>query len=550
MVLLACAALLLRTAVAAKPGLWCDEIFSLAMATGHSLEHPGGTAAPELGDFVEPRGVEPAGWYRRYVEHEHPPAGFARVVRAVQLSDTSPPLYYLLLAFWQRIVGGSDAALRLFSTTCAMLALGFLWSLAYRLGGRRAAFVAVLIFGLAPPAVYYAAEGRMYALTWVFGLGLAHATLRLTSVGNRGAGAALAWVLIAVGGLLTHYFFAFVWLATTAWLLLFGRGQRARVIAMAAVVGLLVLPWYARVPASLAAWRVTAGWLDTPLGVGELASGFARLAASPLNGFGVWGGMPVTMRVQAVLIAVLAVGIVRHGFRPLLASERLLPIFWVVASVMGPILFDVLRGTATSHHDRYALPGLPAAVLVFALAIDHVYRPVGLVVLIGTLVAWVPGLRGTVVGPSRWFQPFPTIAERLEGWTAPEDLVIVSSIPSGVIALARYVDPRTPMASWVQALGNRRMPDDAEALTEGRCRVAFVAVHDLGVRAPVEQWLRERATATAEDVIVEDPRVHTVITYFTLPGRDGRCAERSSGTRTPAPSRLGTARRPERHSAG
>ena len=28
-----------RTALALRPGLWIDEIFSLAMATGHSLEH-------------------------------------------------------------------------------------------------------------------------------------------------------------------------------------------------------------------------------------------------------------------------------------------------------------------------------------------------------------------------------------------------------------------------------------------------------------------------------------------------------------------------------
>ena len=535
--------------MALKPGLWCDEIFSLAIATGHSLEHPAATAEPGLGDFVEPRGAEPAGWYRRYVEHDDPPAGFARVLRAVLLSDTSPPLYYLALDLWQRVAGGSDAALRLFSTACALLSLGLLWSLAYRLAGRRAAFLAALIFSVAPPAVYYAAEGRMYALTWLFGLALVRTTLAMAHDG-RGVGPVVAWILISAGGLLTHYFFAFVCIAAMVWLLLYGRGQRARAIAMAAVVGLLVLPWYVRVPASLRAWRVTAGWLDTPLDAAGLASGFVRLAASSLNSYGVWGGLLVTMRVQAVLIAVLALALVRRGLRPLLAPERLLPIFWLVASVLGPLVFDVLRGTATSHQDRYALPGLPAAILVFALAIDHVFRPAGVAVLLGTFLAWIPGLVDMAVGPSRWWQPFPIIAQRLEGWTAPDDLVIVSSIPSGVIAVARYVDPRTPVAAWVQALGNRKMPDDAEALTDGRCRVAFVAVHDLGVRAPVDSWLRARATTVATDVIVEEPAVHTEITYFTLPGRDGRCADRSPPSRTPASNGPGTARPPERRSGG
>ncbi len=47
-------AAILRIAVAGRSGLWADEIFSLAMATGHSLEHPAAAAQPKQGDFVEP----------------------------------------------------------------------------------------------------------------------------------------------------------------------------------------------------------------------------------------------------------------------------------------------------------------------------------------------------------------------------------------------------------------------------------------------------------------------------------------------------------------
>ena len=124
----------LRIGLAVQPGLWCDEIFSLAMATGHSLEHPATVAKPALGDFVEPAGVVPAAEFRRYLQHETPPAGFARVVRAVALSDTSPPLYYLLLDHWQRVAGSTDAALRFFSVACALAALPLLWRVAAEIG--------------------------------------------------------------------------------------------------------------------------------------------------------------------------------------------------------------------------------------------------------------------------------------------------------------------------------------------------------------------------------------------------------------------------------
>jgi len=44
----------LQVVIASRSGLWADEIYSLAYATGHSLEHPAATADPQRGDFVEP----------------------------------------------------------------------------------------------------------------------------------------------------------------------------------------------------------------------------------------------------------------------------------------------------------------------------------------------------------------------------------------------------------------------------------------------------------------------------------------------------------------
>src|SRR2546427_11726189 len=50
--LLVSAATLLRLLLALHPGLWADEVFSLAMATGHSLEHPANAANPALATML------------------------------------------------------------------------------------------------------------------------------------------------------------------------------------------------------------------------------------------------------------------------------------------------------------------------------------------------------------------------------------------------------------------------------------------------------------------------------------------------------------------
>jgi hypothetical protein len=89
-------------------GLWTDEFFSLAMATGHSLEHPASVADPSQGDYIEPPApLLPSQW-RRLMEHDSPPASVGRVIRAVKLFDTNPPLYYVGLWAWTRIFGTSD----------------------------------------------------------------------------------------------------------------------------------------------------------------------------------------------------------------------------------------------------------------------------------------------------------------------------------------------------------------------------------------------------------------------------------------------------------
>src|SRR5262245_26999069 len=118
-----CVAALLDVAVATRGGLWMDEIFSLAIATGHSLDHPAYLADPKQGDFVEPEHPVPADEFRRYLKHEDPPCGLGRVIRAVALSGGAPPLYYLLLYVWTMALGTSDIVLRLFSITCSLACL-------------------------------------------------------------------------------------------------------------------------------------------------------------------------------------------------------------------------------------------------------------------------------------------------------------------------------------------------------------------------------------------------------------------------------------------
>ena len=84
----------------------------------------------------------------------------------------------------------------------------------------------------------------------------------------------------------------------------------------------------------------------------------------------------------------------------------------------------------------------------------------------------------------------PRIAEFVSSEATPSDLVLVHSIPSGVLGIARYANPSLNITSWVQQLGNRKVPDSLLALGRGRSRLLYVKVHQLNEPAPEEEWLR------------------------------------------------------------
>jgi hypothetical protein len=85
------------------------------------------------------------------------------------------------------------------------------------------------------------------------------------------------------------------------------------------------------------------------------------------------------------------------------------------------------------------------------------------------------------------------LAARLEAWAGPGDVVLVRSIPSGVVGLSRYLRSDIPVVAWVTQLGTRRVPADLERILRGRRRAALLTVHALGAADPVEPWLREHA---------------------------------------------------------
>lgn len=124
--------------------------------------------------------------------------------------DQHPPLYYMLLHFWIRLVGDGPVAVRLLSALLSTLAIPAVYCLGRRLLGPAAGVLAALILALSPFHVRFAQETRMYALLT---LNVSLALLALTHL-RRGPqsgvapGIARAWigyVVFTAATMLTHH---------------------------------------------------------------------------------------------------------------------------------------------------------------------------------------------------------------------------------------------------------------------------------------------------------------------------------------------------------
>jgi 4-amino-4-deoxy-L-arabinose transferase-like glycosyltransferase len=81
----------------------------------------------------------------------------------IRLTENRPPLYYLALWVWARIIGYSEWGMRFFSVAAILLATAVAFRLAHDLISRRTALLAALLIATAPTLLWHGRMIRGYA---------------------------------------------------------------------------------------------------------------------------------------------------------------------------------------------------------------------------------------------------------------------------------------------------------------------------------------------------------------------------------------------------
>jgi hypothetical protein len=160
--------------------------------------------------------------------------------------DGSPPLFYVLLHFWDRAFGTSQVATHLLPYTISLAVVVAAWWSARRLFGRTVGLFAALLAATSPFLNWYATETRMYPL--VVGLGMVGVACAARAAVRREARDFAFAVVAFIALLYTHdwslYLFALTVVALVAWAAYRRDGTLLRWTAFGAfLVALAYLPW-------------------------------------------------------------------------------------------------------------------------------------------------------------------------------------------------------------------------------------------------------------------------------------------------------------------
>jgi Dolichyl-phosphate-mannose-protein mannosyltransferase len=110
---------------------------------------------------------------------------FMAMLQNIYTDDNHPPLHHILLWLDIRLVGDSELALRLPSVVFGALLVPMLFITGRALFGRRVGAIAAAVGAVAPIAVWYGQEARMYSQFMLLSLVSVYALIRILRTGEK-----------------------------------------------------------------------------------------------------------------------------------------------------------------------------------------------------------------------------------------------------------------------------------------------------------------------------------------------------------------------------
>ncbi len=345
------------------------------------------------------------------------PGSFFHMLSEVKLSESNPPLYYVIAWGWAKVFGLGEVGLRSLSALFGAATVPVAYFIGRELSGKRTGLITAAIVAVNPMLIWYSQEARAYALLIFFAaLSFLFFVRVLRSAENRDL---TLWSLASIGALTSHYFAFFPVAIEAVWLLYVLRAEWRRV---AVAVGVIVLVGLALIPLLVAQINPEhVGWIEHSSLLGRIGETFASftigetghvIGEPPRNKFAV---IPVIL-----ILAAFALLMLRGSER----EKRSAGVGLIVG--LGVIVLAAIAAVLGKDYvvERNLLPALipiaAAAAVGFASARA---RSIGLILATVLLAYWVAFDVYVTQTPSLQRPDLRKIAQELGPPTIPRAIV-------------------------------------------------------------------------------------------------------------------------------
>jgi mannosyltransferase len=171
------------------------------------------------------------------------PGSFGDMLHAVRVSESNPPLYYVLAWGWAKAFGTDEVGLRTLTALFGTATVPLAYCIGAELASRRAGLIAAALVAVSPMLIWYSQEARSYAILVFFCAASLLFFARALRT-RRGRDLSL-WALASALALCSHYFAVFAVGIEAVWLLIALRSRWRLVLPAVAVVaatGLALIP--------------------------------------------------------------------------------------------------------------------------------------------------------------------------------------------------------------------------------------------------------------------------------------------------------------------
>ena len=172
-----------------------------------------------------------------------------KLVALYNTVEATPPLHYLLLFAWQRLIGGSEFALRFPSAAFGVLTVAMVYVIGRRLVSAPAGALAAIFVAASPYLIFQSQIARSYSMAIAGG---AFAALTLLRVIDRPSLSRWSvYVAASTFAIYTHTVMVLATLGLALGYLVLPSAIRNRIeigqwLLAHAVIGILFLPWIVR----------------------------------------------------------------------------------------------------------------------------------------------------------------------------------------------------------------------------------------------------------------------------------------------------------------